>query len=83
MNDESAPFQHQLRYELLLHPLYSPDPFPCASICFPYEDMPWGEKFSSNEEVIADTESYFEEFEKSYFLEWLKNGRNDRKSLSS
>lgn len=29
-------------------------------------------KFSSNEEVIAETEAYFGEFDKSYFLEGLK-----------
>jgi len=29
-------------------------------------------KFSSNEEVITETEAYFEEFEKSNFLEALK-----------
>ncbi|KYQ59982.1 hypothetical protein ALC60_00953 [Trachymyrmex zeteki] len=31
-----------------------------------------GKRFTSNEEVIAETEAYFAEFDKSYFSEGLK-----------
>ena len=31
-----------------------------------------GQRFSSNSEIINATNAYFEEFEKSYFLEGLK-----------
>lgn len=63
----------QLRYELLPHPPYSPDLAPCDFFLFPNMKT-WlgGKKFRSNEEIIAETEAYFEEFDKSYFLEGLK-----------
>lgn len=31
-----------------------------------------GKRFTSNEEVIAEIEAYFAEFDKSYFLDGLK-----------
>lgn len=64
---------HELHYELLPHPPYSPDLAPCDFFLFPNMKT-WlgGKKFSSNEEVIVETEAYFEEFDKSYFLEGLK-----------
>jgi len=31
-----------------------------------------GKRFTSNEEVIAETEAYFAKFDKSYFLDGLK-----------
>lgn len=64
---------HELRYESLPHPPYSPDLAPCDFFLFPNMKK-WlaGKKFSSNEEVIAETEVYFGEFDKSYFLNGLK-----------
>lgn len=64
---------HELRYELLPHLPYSPDLAPCDFFLFPNMKT-WlaGKKFSSNEEVIANTEAYFEELEESYFLAGLK-----------
>lgn len=64
---------HELRYELLPHPPYSPDLAPCDFFLF-HNMKKWlaGKKFCSNEEVIADIEAYFGEFDKSYFLEGLK-----------
>lgn len=64
---------HELRYELLPHPPYSPDLAPCDFFLFPNLKT-WlaGKKFRSNEEVILETEAYFEEFQQSYFLEGLK-----------
>jgi len=63
----------ELRYELLPHPPYSPDLAPCDFFLFPNMKK-WlgGKRFTSNEEVIDQTEAYFEEFNKSYFLDGLK-----------
>lgn len=63
----------ELRYEVLPHPPYSPDLAPCDFFLFPNMKK-WlgGKRFASNEEVIAETEAYFAEFEKSYYLDGLK-----------
>ena len=56
---------HELGYELLPHPPYSPDL--ASSDFFLFADlkrMLTGKKFSSDEEVIAETEAYFEDKEK-------------------
>lgn len=68
---------HQLRYELLPHPPYSPDLAPCDFFLFPNMKK-WlgGKRFASNEEVIAATNAYFAEFDKSYYLEGLKKLEN-------
>ncbi|KAF7266270.1 hypothetical protein GWI33_020303 [Rhynchophorus ferrugineus] len=62
---------HELGFELIPNPSYSPDQAP--SVYFLFSDlkrMLAGKKFSSNEEVIAETEAYFEAKSKSYY----KNG---------
>ena len=62
-----------LRYEILLHPPYSPDLAP--SDYFLFSNMKaWlaGKIFSSNEEIIAATNEYFEGFDINYFLEGIK-----------
>jgi hypothetical protein len=59
---------HELGYELLLHPPYSLDL--ASSDFFLFADlkkMLAGKKFSANEEVIAETEAYFDAMLKSYF----------------
>lgn len=63
----------ELRYELLPHPPYSPDLAPSDFFLFPNMKK-WlgGKRFTSNEEVITETEAYFEEFDKSYFSDGLK-----------
>ena len=63
----------ELRYELLSHPPYSPDLAPCDFYLFPNMKK-WlgGKRFTTNEEVIAETEAYFAEFDKSYFLNGIK-----------
>ncbi|KAF7267643.1 hypothetical protein GWI33_019133 [Rhynchophorus ferrugineus] len=59
---------HDLGFELLLHPsIHSPDLPP--SDYFLFSDLKRilaGKTFSSNEEVIAETEAYFEAKHKSY-----------------
>jgi [histone H3]-lysine36 N-dimethyltransferase SETMAR len=62
---------HELGYELLPHPAYSPDLAPSEFFLFAdLKRMLAGKKFSTNQEVIAETEAYFEAISKSYF----KNG---------
>ena len=63
----------ELRYELLLHFPYSPDLAPCDFYLSPNLKK-WleGRRFTSNGEVINETEAYFAEFDKSFFLNGLK-----------
>lgn len=63
----------ELRYQLLPHPPYSPDLAPCDFFLFPNMKK-WlgGKRFSSNEEVVAETEAYFSGFDKAYFFDGLK-----------
>jgi [histone H3]-lysine36 N-dimethyltransferase SETMAR len=58
---------HELGYELLLHPPYSPDLAPSDLFLFAdLKKMLAGKKFSTNEEVITENEAMW----KSYY----KNG---------
>ncbi|CAH2106941.1 unnamed protein product [Euphydryas editha] len=62
---------HELGFELLSHPPYSPDLAP--SDFFLFSDLKKilaGKKFNADEEVIAEIEVYFEAKHKSYY----KNG---------
>ncbi|XP_031630281.1 histone-lysine N-methyltransferase SETMAR-like [Contarinia nasturtii] len=62
---------YELGFELLPHPPYSPDLAPSDYFLFAdLKRMLAGKKFSTNEQVIAETEAYFEDKEKSYY----KNG---------
>jgi len=62
---------HELSFELLPHPPYSPDLAPSDYFLFAdLKRMLAGKKFSSDEEVIAETEAYFKDKNKSYY----KNG---------
>ncbi|EGI70969.1 Mariner Mos1 transposase [Acromyrmex echinatior] len=67
----------QLRFELVAHPPYSPDLAPSNYYLFPNLKR-WlqGKRFTSNEEVIAETEAYFEGLDISYYrkgIEILEN----------
>ncbi|EFN78485.1 Histone-lysine N-methyltransferase SETMAR, partial [Harpegnathos saltator] len=63
----------ELGYELLPHPPYSPDLAPCDFFLFPnLKKSLAGQKFEPNEEVIAATETYFADLEKTYFSGGLK-----------
>jgi [histone H3]-lysine36 N-dimethyltransferase SETMAR len=58
---------HELGYELLLHLPYSPDLAPSDFFLFAdLKKVLAGKKFSTNEEIIAETEAYFEAMSKSY-----------------
>ena len=51
---------HELHFELLLHPPYSPDLAPSNYWLFAdLKRMLQGKRFGSNEEVILETEAYF------------------------
>ena len=63
----------ELGYELLPHPPYSPDLAPCDFFLFPnLKKSLAGQKFESNEEVIAATEAYFADLQKTRFSDGLK-----------
>ncbi|KAF7272858.1 hypothetical protein GWI33_014394 [Rhynchophorus ferrugineus] len=62
---------HELGFELFLHPPYSPDlNLRDYSLFVDLKRMFTGNKLSSNQEVIDETEAYFEAKDKSYY----KNG---------
>ena len=64
---------HELRYELLPHPPYSPDLAPSDYFLFPnLKKWLGGKRFYSNDEIISQTNTYFEDLEKSYFLEGIQ-----------
>ena len=62
---------NEFRYELLPHPAYSPDLAPCDYFLFPNLKK-WfgGKRFITREHLIAETEAYFEELDKSYYSAW-------------
>ena len=64
---------HELRYELLPHPPYSSDLAPSDYFLFPNLKK-WlaGKRFYANDEIISQTNTYFEQLEKSYFLEGIQ-----------
>lgn len=67
---------HELVFKLLPHPPYSPDLRSCNYFLFAdLKRMLAGKKFSSIEEVIAETEAYFEAKDKSYYKYGIKNCR--------
>ncbi|XP_045500072.1 histone-lysine N-methyltransferase SETMAR-like [Colias croceus] len=63
----------ELCYELLPFPPYSPDLAPGDFFLFPnLKKSLAGNRYGSNQEVIAATKAYFTEFEKTYFSDGLK-----------
>ena len=62
--------KHELGFESFPHPLYSPDLAPSDYYLFP-DLKRWlcGRHFESIKEVEQETEGYFGEFDKSYYLE--------------
>jgi len=64
---------HKLRYELLPQPPYSPDLAPSDYWLFAdLKRMLQGKRFGSNEEVIAETEVYFEAKDKSFYKKGIE-----------
>jgi len=59
---------NELGFNLLPHPPYSPDLAPSDYWLFAdLKKMLQGKRFGSNEEVIAATEAYFEDKDKSFY----------------
>ena len=62
--------KHELGFESLLHPPYSPDLSPSDYYLFPnLERWLCGRRFDSNGKVEWETEGYFGGFDKSHHLE--------------
>jgi len=64
---------NEFRYELLPQPVYSPDLAPCDRRLFPVskpEEMVRRKRFT-REQLIAETEAFFEELDESYYSELL------------
>jgi histone-lysine N-methyltransferase SETMAR len=63
----------ELRFERVPHAPYSPDLAPSDFFLFPnLKKWLGGRRFTSNEEVIAETNGYFAELEESYYCEGIK-----------
>ena len=59
---------HELHFELLVHPPYSPDLAPSDYLLFTdLKKMLQGKRFGYNEEVISETETYFEAKDKLFY----------------
>ncbi|KAG5333415.1 SETMR methyltransferase, partial [Acromyrmex charruanus] len=68
---------NEFRYELLLHPAYSPDLVTCDYFLFPnLKKCFGGKRFTTREQLIAETEAYFEGLDKSYYSDGLKKQVN-------
>ena len=64
---------HELHFELLLHPTYSPDLAPSDYYLFAdLKRMLQGKRFGSNEEVIAKTEAYFDAKDRSFYKKGIE-----------
>ena len=64
---------HELHFELLPHPPYSPDLAPSDYYLFAdLKRMLQGKRFGSNEEMIAETEAYFEAKDKSFYKKGIE-----------
>ena len=63
---------HELHFKLILYPPYSPDLTPATTGCLQTSKMLQGKIFGSNEEVISETETYFEAKDKSFYKKGIK-----------
>jgi histone-lysine N-methyltransferase SETMAR len=63
---------HNLHYELLEHPPYSPDLAPSNFSLFPKLKLFLaGQRFSSNQEAIASVEGYFADLTKNHYRDGI------------
>ncbi|KAG5323797.1 SETMR methyltransferase, partial [Pseudoatta argentina] len=62
--------------ELFSHPAYSLDLAPCDYFLFPNLKKWFGGKRFTREQLIAETEAYFEGLDKSYYSDGLKKLKN-------
>jgi len=74
----------ELGYDLLPHAPYSPDLDPCDFYLFPnLKKSLAGQKFASNEKVVAATEAFFADLVKTYFSDGLKKLKHRWSSAST
>ncbi|KRT83611.1 hypothetical protein AMK59_4170 [Oryctes borbonicus] len=72
----------ELKFELVQHPPYSPHLAPSDFFLFlNLKKSLGGRRFTSNEEVIAQTDPCFEDLPKSHFFQGLESWRNARGNL--
>lgn len=63
---------HDLKYEILEHPPYSPDLAPSDYYLFPnLKKFLGGKRFASNEDAIAAVDAYFADLPENYFKEGI------------
>ena len=67
---------NEFHYELLPHSAYSPDLAPCDYFLFPNLKKWFRGKRFTREQLIAETEAYFEGLNKSYYSDGLKKLEN-------
>lgn len=68
---------HELQFELIDHPPYSPDLAPSNFFLFPkFKVWLGGQRFSSYKEVITSIEIYFAEQDINYYLNGLKEWKH-------
>ncbi|GFV42101.1 histone-lysine N-methyltransferase SETMAR [Trichonephila clavipes] len=60
---------YELRFELLDHPPYSPDPAPNDFFLFPHLKIALGQIFSSNEEAVTFLNNYLADENADYYLD--------------
>ena len=64
---------HELHFELLPHPLYSPNFAPSDYYLFAdLKRMLQGKRFASNVEVVAETKAYFKAKDKSFYKKCIE-----------
>lgn len=67
---------YELKLKMLYYPLYSPDLGPSDYYLFTYlKSMLQGERFASNDKVIAEANAYFEGKDKSFYKKRYQNVR--------
>ena len=70
---------NELSFELLPNPQYSPDLAPSDYWLFAdLKKMLQGKRFGSNEQVIAETEAYFESKDESFYKKGIEKSENLR-----
>jgi len=67
---------NEFRYELFSHLAYSPDLALCDYYLFPNLKKWFGRKRFTKEQLITETEAYFEGLNKSYYSDGFKKLEN-------
>ena len=74
----------ECRFEVLLHPPYSPDMAPFDFYLFPkLKSNLHGTQFKSNEGFIAAVNEYLDDQEKDFYLEGISSNKDGLSALPS